>query len=1282
MTQLLTETFGLRLEEAKIVKLENNRRRVERAKAQHCNKENKNKRRYRTEKTYGPHLQEGSPFINKIKSRQVFGHVEHPEDGRSDLNKAAILIESAWMEGDEVFINFETLSTTCGKTIQSLIDDKLNFGLSSRATGSILRAEDGVDEVQEDFVPETWDCVADPSVGDARVTEEVKRRLTEAYNATTEESAKQRLDEEVKKAKDESDEGVNATIVDMPDIIVTPPVVEDKEEKKSFMERRNKRKGLQEFFVNDKGTYKDAWVASGMADIETGNRADLKWLAADGNDVGILKSAATSLQRMAKQLHAVLKKKKMERDRIDPDFAERIDNIAGEIDWLDPDEMDWDEFTSGITEHWQSMVDAWWAWLEHGEISESKKSDGTSRSKINEGETPTYTIGAWQSEQDAEQYAKKVIQKMPRSKDMFGDKIETSPTSYSLHYDEEYNNWEIQFIWKRGDDPDSINDFIHFIDSVLVHHKSRGYSESYRTSAGTSRVEEDTDTEVVTEAPRKGQRHLVPTFPPELEFIEDEYPIDVWDNEVWWDKQKGEVSIDFTDQDTATAIEYAINKKHPNLHTKVRSVPSQKIYRMRIWGGKYWMESKESKVKKTTEATLERDIILYNVGKRDFRAFDVDGIDELARELEELTMQDLYAFIDAANNDTFIGVHKTGVEKLKAAFKAAGGNLLASVSPDRAKKIIEGVNSKKDIDYLSVAKEQYDMYSAADGEMAKLSTTMHGPASGKFEIAAGMRPDLAKEAARSKKEAMKAYKRIPSENRGTEPWEVYLQNALKYQPESVQGKKTTSLKEYFVRSGETVGTMFDTLFDQITSGEESRYLKSLAKEDPDAEWNAPEVKQRLRGLERKAKEVKNKLRPYWRMKVTDEDAVSSIDDLSSQLETTDAYDDPDSWEYNAEDIETNLDEFLNIILGLSESVQGKKTTSLKEGFNSEQARKAVDTINSFFNDELVSVRDAMAGPLTVSGTKQEIEKLSNLLADQGFEVTVSRGSGSYWLTVDGISRFGSGRVTWESVQGKKTTSDVLDEATQTTTPRIGESDVSNDYYVMMFDPMEAGWILANEFKRELHALVRKLPVDVARSESSNYGYVLAADKKSMDKFREWMRDNDLEETRVEHVRKHSRKRTSDVLDEATQELINRLVERNKELQTAVNESQEKIKVLAEVNQTMDDLQRLDALALEQDRLVSKFPALKATTHLLNKAETLDELKRVARELVHLTNVVNKEQTKITDAKKKEKVDESATSGIMESLNGKTAKVTSTAEDFTEEFSSPTALLTQHYRTKR
>ena len=178
MPQLLTEIFTLNLKEAKVSELDGNRVRVERAKAQHCGIENKNKRRYPTETTYGRHLKEDADFMGRIKANQVFGHIEHPEDGRSNLNRAAFIIENAWMEGDEVFITYRTTSNTLGSELAALTRDGLNYGLSSRATGSIKQAADGVDEVQEDFDPETWDAVADPSTPGARL---VRERLEEAY---------------------------------------------------------------------------------------------------------------------------------------------------------------------------------------------------------------------------------------------------------------------------------------------------------------------------------------------------------------------------------------------------------------------------------------------------------------------------------------------------------------------------------------------------------------------------------------------------------------------------------------------------------------------------------------------------------------------------------------------------------------------------------------------------------------------------------------------------------------------------------------------------------------------------------------------------------------------------------------------------------------------------------------------------------------------------------------------------------------------------------------------
>jgi len=1078
MPQLLTERVILRLEEAKITKLENNRRRVERVKAQHCNKTNRNKRRYMKEKTWGPHLEEGSQFMTKIVARQVFGHIEHPEDGRSDLNKAAILVTEAWMEGDEVFINFETLSTIPGRTIASLIDDRLNFGLSSRATGSIVKMEDGVDEVQEDFEPETWDCVADPSVGDARVTEEVTKRLTEAYEQAL---AEQASEESAKESAEETSKAGPKT------------------GKQLLMERRQELKGLKEFFVSTTGKYKDAWVESGMADIETGNTGDLKYLAADGDDISDLKASARQLKPSARKLHALLRKKKMEREQIDPDFAEHLDALTGIIEFLDPDEMDWDEFVTGTIDQWESIVNAWDVWLNLGELSETEKSAGTSRvEELDEakGNVHIYTF--------------KTIRGAEKAWDIVSEWVGAFDEVDRVQLDGK----ELYIAMDPKAMPPT-RTYDELLNKVLVR---------YNGILDRLESKQKPEGDKLDEAPRKGQRHMVKSLPDELDFVENDYPIDLWKNEVWWDKNKGEVTMEFDDKDTAVAIEYAINKKRPTLKTSVRPIASQGIYRLKVWGGKYWMEGVMPKNLK--EATAVSDVVLFVVGKHDYQAFGVSDVEELAEKLEDLLGDEVMVLKDLMLNDSLIGVFKGSIRDLrreytkvgarlreaevtdelkaqlseaslmknmilinfderdfrdfgvddleelegvftdsdlypfvytdtdsetetvlafdgrdlrqvKAMFQSVGAKLRESTDKDLKEKVVKAFMEKKKSlpDYSAFAKEQYDKMSLADEELGKLATTMHGPSSGKMEIAAGMRPDLAAEVRKCKKEAMKAYKKVPKEQQGMEPWELYLQNALKYQTEAQHRNISERL----------IG---------IAATDRAAAQKVLEREFP----------------------------------------------------------------------------YLDFLWG----------NSIKPA--------------------------------------------------------------SYIIDV------------------------------------VGDDE---------------------DFQEVMDALkAKRLRV-----------------------WRESLEDTPQESAEPEPVTEDKPALSQVQIDEAAQKLIDRLTARNEELQKALDEAQEKIGVLEEMNQTMDDLVRLKELSAEQDRLVIKFPVLDRAQHILSKAQTVDELRRSARELLYLLKESPTEPPPVEESQEEE-VDKEPTSVIMETSSGATAKVSSDDKDLTEETYDPLAGLARRHRTKR
>jgi len=154
------------------------------AKFQHCGVVNRNNRCY-PQPVWEQHCLPESAFQASITRRAIFGHLEHPSSGKPDLKQAAIIITNVHLrENGEVWGTFETMSTTAGKEAAAMIRDGLSVGISSRAHGSVRRRPDGVDEVQEDFKPLTFDLVAEPSTPGAEI------QLAESLEAMGEEAVR------------------------------------------------------------------------------------------------------------------------------------------------------------------------------------------------------------------------------------------------------------------------------------------------------------------------------------------------------------------------------------------------------------------------------------------------------------------------------------------------------------------------------------------------------------------------------------------------------------------------------------------------------------------------------------------------------------------------------------------------------------------------------------------------------------------------------------------------------------------------------------------------------------------------------------------------------------------------------------------------------------------------------------------------------------------------------------------------------------------------------------
>ncbi len=99
----------------------------------------------------------------RMRKRQVLGHVDHPENGRTSLMQASHLVTKLSLDGDNVIGEAEILNTPSGKILKALCEANVTLGVSSRGFGSTKPTESG-DVVGEDFVLATYDFVADPSV--------------------------------------------------------------------------------------------------------------------------------------------------------------------------------------------------------------------------------------------------------------------------------------------------------------------------------------------------------------------------------------------------------------------------------------------------------------------------------------------------------------------------------------------------------------------------------------------------------------------------------------------------------------------------------------------------------------------------------------------------------------------------------------------------------------------------------------------------------------------------------------------------------------------------------------------------------------------------------------------------------------------------------------------------------------------------------------------------------------------------------------------------------------
>ena len=106
-------------------------------------------------------------FISKGRALGGFGH---PDGPTVNLDRVSHKIVDLHKEGTNFIGKAKLLDTPMGKIAQSLIDEGVQLGVSSRGMGSLRDTNEGYKVVGEDFMLATAaDIVADPSAPDAFV---------------------------------------------------------------------------------------------------------------------------------------------------------------------------------------------------------------------------------------------------------------------------------------------------------------------------------------------------------------------------------------------------------------------------------------------------------------------------------------------------------------------------------------------------------------------------------------------------------------------------------------------------------------------------------------------------------------------------------------------------------------------------------------------------------------------------------------------------------------------------------------------------------------------------------------------------------------------------------------------------------------------------------------------------------------------------------------------------------------------------------------------------------
>jgi hypothetical protein len=107
-------------------------------------------------------MREVKNYMKTVKENRACGELDHPEDSVVNLKNASHMVTDLWWESNDLKGKIRVLSTPAGKILESLVNDGVRLGISSRALGSVHESA-GKTIVEDDLQLICFDIVSEPS---------------------------------------------------------------------------------------------------------------------------------------------------------------------------------------------------------------------------------------------------------------------------------------------------------------------------------------------------------------------------------------------------------------------------------------------------------------------------------------------------------------------------------------------------------------------------------------------------------------------------------------------------------------------------------------------------------------------------------------------------------------------------------------------------------------------------------------------------------------------------------------------------------------------------------------------------------------------------------------------------------------------------------------------------------------------------------------------------------------------------------------------------------------